>query len=272
MDHKVQLVLLGCKGVAGPGGIRGSQWFGGTGSTGTVNLPTDGVFRENDFRLSITGDVEYYDNDWINTGLNLTGPTGPQGSAGDGSIGVIPGLSQENPDYGLPNKFLPKFDKLTEYLGKPFDGDLDDYKAQGSPFINAGLDFVGLGRGNNSLVLGRYATLFYSGAAGDEYTPPGSNKTMDNFPIDESDVPMLIVAQNDYKDPTQGKSYTNGISIGLAKSNEDSLYNTSVSEYGSGKEMDFNDFTNLSISNKFFDFSINSKARIINTKSIRNFL
>ena len=245
----------GNQGVAGPEGIRGSQWIGGTGATGTINTPTDGVLRTNDFKLLPNGDVEYYDSGWLTTGINLTGPQGPKGDVGDGAISILPGLNQNNPDYGT-NQFTPEYNKLTTYLGKNFADDKDDYDNGSVGYVNAGLDFIGVGRGNNSLVLGRYASIFRNAGTGSgaTYSPPSGNLTMENFPANEADVPMLIIAQNDYKDPAVGQEYSNGISIGLAKTHETGQYGST--EPYSTLNMDYEGFANISMENRYYDFKI----------------
>jgi len=252
----------GAQGVAGPEGIRGSQWFGATGASGTINIPTDGVFRENDFRLEINGDVEYFDSGWVSLGINIAGPTGPAGPEGDGSISILSGLNQSNGTFG--NQFTPQYTQLGNYLGKNFPNDKDDYDLGSVGYVNAGMDFVALGRGNNSLVLGRYATLFRNSATsaiGGTFSPPTGNLTMDKFPTSESNVPMFIISQNDYKNPSANSSFTNGIAIGLTKTHETAQYNANSSEYAS-KDMDYNDFANLSIQNRFFDFRLGAKGMI----------
>ena len=253
----------GSQGVAGPEGLRGSQWFGASGATGTINVPTDGVFRENDFKLNANGDIEYYHLTWLSAGINIKGPTGPTGPEGDGAVGLLSGKSQVNSDFGV-NQFTPDFTELTTYLGKNFINDDDDYDKGSVGYTNSGIDYIVLGRGNNSLVLGRYASLFKNAATGSgaTYSPPGTNKTANNFPASESDVPMFIVAQNDYKDPSLASpSFTNGISIGLMKTHTTAQYNANGADY-STKDLDFNDFANLSIENRFFDFKIKSKSMI----------
>ena len=91
---------IGGQGPTGPSGakgIRGSEWFGASGSTGTINEPTDGEFRNNDFKLLDNGDIEYYNSgSWLNSLLNILGPTGPKGDVGNGSISVL--HSQVSPD------------------------------------------------------------------------------------------------------------------------------------------------------------------------------
>ncbi len=255
----------GLQGISGPEGIRGSQWFSATGATGTINLPTDGVFRDNDFRLNENGDIEFYNgSSWLDTGINITGPEGPQGPAGDGTISTLLGDLKNNPYFGV-NEFSPNYSKLQLYLAKNFGDDKDDYKFS-ADYINSGLDFIGLGKGNNSLVLGRYASLFRNSAtgSGSKYSPPNNgepgNRTMKNIPSDEADIPMLWIAQNDYKDPASPSSeFTNGIVLGLNKSHVASEYN-SIYNFDN-TEMSFNDTTSLSIQNRFFDFKIKSKSR-----------
>ena len=253
----------GSQGVAGPEGIRGSQWFGGTGATGTINLPTDGVFRDNDWKLDPNGDVDYYDGGtWVFSGTNLRGPTGPQGPTGDGAIALLPGLSQVNPDYTV-QQFTPTFSNLSDWLGKNFINDKDDYIASGD-YINAGVDYVAFGRGNNSVVLGRYASLFRNDATGSgaTYSPADGNKTMGDFPVIEANVPMLLIAQNDYKAPASNSNeYSNGIAIGLNKTQAGASYSGDV-PYGTQDGPSYNDFTKISIENSFFDFKIESPQMI----------
>lgn len=275
----------GNNGVSGPEGVRGSQWIAGSGAT-TINLPTDGVYRNNDFLLNdggsfvggATGQVWYYGaTQWFDTGINLIGPQGPQGDVGDGSINILGGYLQQvtNSDSGN-NAFVPNFGStnptptgdsytLGTYLSQTFSKDKDDYSTNGI-FINAGLDFIGIGRGNNSLVLGRYATLFQSGSAGATYSPPGSNKVMNNFPQLEADVPMLLISQNDYKDPSNASpTYSNGISIGLTKTHPDASYGSG--DPYSGQEMDYLKNANISIENKYHDLKISS-SNLLSLQSV----
>tara|TARA_Y100000385_G_scaffold261117_1_gene291623 strand:+ start:1859 stop:5632 length:3774 start_codon:yes stop_codon:yes gene_type:complete len=275
----------GNNGVSGPEGVRGSQWVAGSGAT-TINLPTDGVYRKNDFLLNdggsfvggATGQVWYYGaTQWFDTGINLIGPQGPQGDVGDGSINILGGYLQQVTNIDSPfNAFVPNFGStnptptgdtytLGTYLSQTFSKDKDDYSTNGN-FINAGLDFIGIGRGNNSLVLGRYATLFQSGSAGATYSPPGSNKVMKNFPQLEADVPMLLISQNDYKNPSTGSpTYSNGISIGLTKTHPDASYGSG--DPYSGQEMDYFKNANISIENKYHDLKISS-SNLLSLQSV----
>jgi len=249
----------GNNGVAGPDGLRGSQWFGESGATGTINQPTDGTFRENDFKLNTNGDVVYYNNNiWNSAGINLTGPAGPTGSSGDGSIKILAGKNEFHPTWN--NQFVPDYQQLQTYLATNFLNDKDDYDNNAVGFNNAGLDFIGLGRGNNSLVLGRYASMFRntSTGAGGTFSPASGNKTMANLPSSESDVPMLFISQNDYKDPTEAKSFSNGIAIGLTKSQKSEDYTDG--KFGVDAPMDYNDFANISIENRWMDFKIEVPA------------
>jgi len=260
----------GLDGVSGPDGKRGSQWVAGFGAT-TINLPTDGVYRDNDFLLDdggsfvsggATGQVFYYKDTtstWVDTGINLRGPKGDVGGDGDGSISILPGLTQT---YGTQSAFVPTEAKLGDFItGLDTSLDEDDYKKGASQaYINAGVDYSVIGRGNNSLVLGRYATLFPTGLAGSKFTPPGAagstNGYPTNFPQLEANVPMLYVSQNDYQDPTIiDNTYKNGISIGLTKSHPNSQYG-SDDPFRIG--MDYNNNANISIENKFHDLRISS--------------
>ena len=266
----------GTQGVAGPEGTRGSQWFGGTGATSTTNQPTDGIFRENDFKLDPNGTVDYYTNNaWDSTGIDLTGPAGPQGLAGNGAISLILGALDNNPDWASQAQFTPDYSQLATYLGQNFQNDTDDHEINGVGYINSGVDFIGIGRGNNSLVLGRYASLFKnaaSGAIGGTYSPPAGNLTTDNFPENEYDVPMLIIGQNDYQDPTlTNVPFSNGLSIGLTKTHTTAEYDADFPY--SGAEMDYNNFANLSISNRYFDFDITafSMVSLKNTSGLSEF-
>ena len=252
----------GASGPVGPGGVRGSQWIGASGSAG-VSLPTDGVFRENDFKLNPNGDVDYYvSSAFVTTGINLQGPKGDKGGSGDGAIQIVPGKLES---VNSANVYVPNLSggtaaqspSIGTYINAIQDNDADDYKS-GAAYYNAGVDFNLIGRGNNSLVLGRYATLFDTGLTGPKFQPPGdgtvTNAIMSNFPTSESDVPMLYISQNDYKDPSRlDNTYTNGISIGLTRSQPNSLYNTS-SKFRFG--MNFQNNSNISIENQYHDLRI----------------
>ena len=254
----------GAAGPAGPAGIRGSQWIGASGSAGAT-MPTDGVFREHDFKLNPNGDVDYYvGSAFVTTGINLRGPKGDTGGAGDGSISILPGKTENynNPD-GTPvgNHFVPTISNLGIFITGADADDEDDYQKGGAGYINAGVDFIGIGRGNNSLVLGRYATLFSTGAGGTEFIPPGGNDLMKNFPQLEADVPMLFISQNDYQDPSNiNNTYKNGISIGLTKSHPDADYGTG--DPYSGQQMNYDNNANISIENKYHDLKISSSQMI----------
>lgn len=262
----------GNTGVAGPDGRRGSQWVAGFGAT-TINLPTDGVYRKNDFLLNdggsfvggATAQVWYYDSStWVDTGINLRGPKGDQGVEGSGAISILPGLFQTG------SEFVPNYTDTTTTALQPVLADYlnvivppkdkDDYQKPGSTFINAGLDFAVIGRGNNSLVLGRYATLFPTGTSGTHLEPPGTNATLASFPALEADVPMLLVSQNDYKDPSLNNTYTNGISIGLTKSHPDTSY--AIGDGMRGYSADYTRYANISIENKHSDLKIKSHAML----------
>lgn len=254
--------VQGIQGVAGSKGDRGSQWVAGQG-TSTINLPTDFQFRENDFLLNDggsfvggpKGQVWYYNNlsTWVDTGINLMGPTGPIGPTGGEGITIIKG------NYSTTtNAWQPDPTGLTNYisnLSTVLAGDSDDNKS--GTFIDKGLDFAVLGRGNNSLVLGRYSTLF---AQANITTPdlqtPGGNPYLSYFPglTGGGDTPMLVIAQNDYKDPSANSSFSNGISIGLNRSHKQSTYDSEFTYFS-----DFNyegHFANISIENRLLDFKI----------------
>jgi len=255
-------------GPAGSRGIRGSEWFGADSTTtGTINVPTDGSFKNNDFRLKADGDIQYYlagsagpSAPWVNSGLNIKGPAGPAGPAGDGSISII--LSNPSSTTGsvVPNGTLGgSYKTLNDHLINAASINDEDDSAGTSGYIDKGLDFAALGLGNNSLVLARYLSMFKDNGT---FEPHFSN-----FPTEESDVPMLIIGQNDYKDPfptlaTNGKDpnseYTNGIAIGLNKTHPDydALYK-GVSNYGV-----YDSFTKLAVLNRNFDFGITSVGSI----------
>lgn len=258
----------GSQGVAGPKGIRGSQWVAGFGAT-TINLPTDGVYRENDFKLNTNGDVDYYDGGFTATGINLTGPTGPQGPTGGGGITIIPGTP-------ILGEWVATPAELQAYLSITDPNDADDGKAFGSPYINSGTDFVAMGRGNNSVVLGRYANIFDTGAAGDTYQPPykngvsGTRNTLlDGIPSLEADTPMFWVVQNDYKDPgVIGSDFSNGIAFGLQKTHPEDSYAATTPYNTSGNYNYGTQFAKMGISNRFFDFKI--KGADIGTITVEN--
>lgn len=73
----------GPPGPIGGRGIRGSVWYEGTADP-TVTPPTATPEDEDNY-LQSNGDVWTYDASipgWVNTGVNLTGPTGPTGASG----------------------------------------------------------------------------------------------------------------------------------------------------------------------------------------------
>jgi len=256
----------GNTGVAGPDGRRGSQWVAGFGPT-TINLPTDGVYRKNDFLLNdggsfvggATGQVWYYNSTtWVDSGINLRGPKGDQGVRGMGAIEFLPGLLQGS-------SFVPNYTNTTTTSLQPTisdyitqiipENDQDDYDKGGVGFINAGVDFAAIGYGNNSLVLGRYATLFPTGTSGTHLEPPTGVLPLIGFPIQESNVPMLLVSQNDYQDPSGlNNTYTNGISIGLTKSHPDADY--TLNDGMRGIPANYSRYSNISIENKHDDLKI----------------
>jgi len=246
----------GPEGPAGIQGIRGSQWFADNGSGGEINVPTDGVLRENDFRLEDDGGVQYYDNGWIDTGLNLTGPQGPQGNAGDGSIAVIHSEATAVGGYIIPNETVNSKLKLSSFLVGIDDNNDSDDDALGAPYLNSGLDYIVVGHGNNSMVLGRYASMFN--------TNGDLKPFFDNWPKEQADVPMLIVAQNDYKDPQHvvgfdpDLTFDNGLAIGLNLTHSDYAdWYKDVPEFG-----DYSSFTQLRTKNRNFDFNIKSPGHI----------
>jgi hypothetical protein len=263
----------GNDGVAGPEGLRGSQWVAGFGAT-TINLPTDGVYRKNDFLLDdggsfvggATGQVFYYNSTaWVDTGINLKGPKGDQGPEGLGAISIIPGISQSG--VFTPNYTDPSKRQIGNYINitVPND-DEDDNAISPSTFINAGLDFAVIGYGNNSLVLGRYATLFETGGSGSKLKPPGTNAVLANFPTLQADVPMLLVSQNDYKNPdSDTNAYVNGISIGLTKSHPDANYKPG--DGMRGISANYLRYSNISIENKHDDLRIASGFQSLLTLS-----
>ena len=252
----------GASGPVGPGGVRGSQWIGASGSAG-VTTPTDGVFRENDFKLNPNGDVDYYvGTAFVTTGINLQGPKGDTGGSGDGAISIIPGLAQSG-------RFFPIVNTAdgTPTMGQYFQtipaSDKDDAKATGTSWYSVGADFTLIGRGNNSLVLGRYATLFNTGLSGAGNEPPTDssgniNAVMKNFPLQEADVPMLFISQNEWLNPNgyRNNVFKNGISLGLTKSQPDSGYDSTSP--ASGNDMDYEDNANISIENSYHDLKISS--------------
>lgn len=254
--------VQGIQGVAGSKGDRGSQWVAGQG-TSTINLPTDFQFRENDFLLNDggsfvggpKGQVWYYNNlsTWVDTGINLMGPTGPIGPTGGEGITIIPGAYSSD-----TNSWQPDPTGLTEYisnLSTALAGDSDDNKL--GTFIDKGLDFAVLGRGNNSLVLGRYSTLFAQANTNtSELQTPGGNPYISYFPglTGGGDTPMLVIAQNDYKDPVDNPLFSNGISIGLNRSHKQDTYDP---EFIYSSNFNYEDhFANISIENRLLDFKI----------------
>ena len=73
----------GPPGPIGGRGIRGSVWYEGTADP-TV-IPPTATPEDEDNYLQSNGDVWTYDASipaWVNTGVNLTGPTGPTGASG----------------------------------------------------------------------------------------------------------------------------------------------------------------------------------------------
>ena len=268
----------GNNGVAGPDGTRGSQWVAGFGAT-TINLPTDGVYRKNDFLLNdggsfvggATAQVWYYNSTtWVDTGINLKGLKGDQGPEGIGAIAILPGLLQGSSF--VPNRTSDLSDlspKIADYLDVIVPpNDKEDYDNGDVGFINAGVDFAAIGRGNNSLVLGRYATLFETGSTSpNTLKPPGTNATLADFPSSEADVPMLLVSQNDYKDPSnKDNTYANGISIGLTKSHPDASYGITDGMRGTGSAK-YIKYSNISIENKHHDLRIASGSLSLLTLS-----
>lgn len=249
----------GPQGPAGPQGIRGSEWFAATGATGIINVPTDGELRDNDFRLEDDGDVQYYDGGvWTFSGINLRGPAGPAGPQGDGSIST---LHAQVSDGG---QVVPNYSDTTggrirlndHYIGVDAINDEEDYDS-GIGYIDAGLDYAVIGYGNNSLVLGHYRSMFRDNGTGDPF--------FNNWPTEEKDVPMLIVAQNDYQDPVAAGAFDtlpefkNGLAIGLNRSQGgaySALY-TGVDYYD-----EYDSFTRLGILNRNFDFGIQSVGHI----------
>jgi len=254
----------GQPGPAGGEGIRGSQWFASDGSGGIINTPTDLILRTNDFRLATDSDpgatlgqVEYYDASgsgaWIDSGINIRGPQGPKGEGGDGAIAVIHSVPSDIGGFILPNETELSLNTLSGFLtGVDSDNDKDD-EAIGTSYINSGQDFAVIGHGNNSLVLGRYKSIF------DVST---NQPNFDNWPISQSDVPMLIVAQNDYQDPNSSTStdqeFNNGIAIGLNLTHQ--VYDPTVTQvdvFGA-----YDSFTKLRTVNRDFDFRITSPGHI----------
>lgn len=250
----------GTSGPAGSQGIRGSQWFGATGATGTINSPSDGIFRENDFKLNENGDVVYYDNgNWISTNISLIGPTGPKGEGGDGSISIIKGSLESINEI---NSFVPEPTNLGDFLTSIGNIGVDNDDKIVGDYIDSGIDFITLGRGNNSLVLGRYASLFYTGVDENTHRPAGGTASLPNIPAAEKDIPMLLISQNDYFNPTDNPNdIKNGISIGLTKTHDKESY-LSDFDYGNFDEVGYDTFTNLSIHNRYFDFKIKSKGML----------
>jgi hypothetical protein len=257
--------VQGIQGIAGSQGIRGSQWVAGLGAT-TINLPTDNQYRENDFLLDdggsfvggATGQVWYYNSSgvWTDTGINLVGPQGIQGPTGDSGIQIIPGkFSPSN------NNWIPDETDLGDYITFSIPADDKDDTYVGGIAQLTSLDFITLGRGNNSLVLGRYATLFDTGTTtSQEYIPPtngiDTNIRIIDWPL-ESDVPMLVIAQNDYKTPgATNASFSNGIAIGLNMSHFYGTYNSNFPYYNNGNFNYASHFANISIENRLLDFKI----------------
>lgn len=252
----------GAQGVAGPYGIRGSQWVADASGGTTINLPTDNVLRDNDFKINIDGGIDYYsDAQWLNTGITIIGATGPKGENGNGAISVLSGHSV-TPD--LTNTMWSP-ESLGGAIQLAPSTDSDD-EAIGSDYINSGIDFISIGHGNNSLVLGRYANIFPTDVAStsSEYKPQGDNLVINNFPSEEENVSMLVIAQNDYKNPSIEPSvvtdFTNGISIGLNKSHDSAAYNTAY-PFNSNR-FDYEEFANISIYNRFFDFRIQGAKKV----------
>ena len=242
----------GIEGPAGIRGIRGNEWI--TNNNGTLTDPTDGLLRENDQRLDPDGTIfSYLSGAWVDTGINLRGPAGPQGVQGNGSITIIPAQVSTG-GFIVPNVSLSGRLNIADFLSQI--DNLNDRDNSSTISGAEGLDYILLGTGNNSLVLGHYDSLFNTNGT----TDPKINF----WPQEESDVPMLVIAQNDYKDPTPGTAFDtlsdfkNGISIGLSTTHDsyDSIYEN-VENFNS-----YDAYTNLSIINRNFDFGITSNSSI----------
>ena len=256
----------GVQGPTGPAGVagdRGSEWFAATGASGIINTPTDGQLRTNDFRLEDDGDVNIYNGTtWVQSGLNIEGPQGPIGPQGDGSISII--HSEVSPVGEVVPQVTPGGGKKTLYdhinaLATNVN-DEDDYDNGAAGYINAGLDYVALGYGNNSLVLGHYLSMFRDNGVFDS--------KFAGWPTQEWDVPMLIVAQNDYLDPKPGtatdtnQEYTNGMIIGLNMTQGDLAADYDALYSGAQYFGQYDSFTQLKTINRNFDFAIESPGHI----------
>ena len=250
----------GPTGPAGIQGIRGSEWFAATGATGTINVPTDGELRENDFRLEDNGDIEYYDGaNWVLSGINIQGPAGPAGPAGDGAISILHTQVSLGGNV-VPNVSLPGKLTLSDHLLNIDPTNDEDDTVGSDGYIDAGADYIALGYGNNSLVLGHYLSLFRDNGI--------FNPKFALWPTEEKDIPMLIVAQNDYLDPMPGtptdtnQEYENGLLIGLNMTqgnlpgDYDAIYN-GVPFFG-----DYRSFTKLRTINRNHDFAVDSPGHI----------
>ena len=75
----------GVPGIPGPQGDRGDHWQVGTTAPTADHGPNYGALKDYDFWISATGQVYYWSvgtTSWINSGKNLTGPTGSPGATG----------------------------------------------------------------------------------------------------------------------------------------------------------------------------------------------
>jgi hypothetical protein len=89
---------LGPPGIAGPQGDRGDHWqVGGLTGPTTDHGPIFGPLQDTDHWLDDNGDIWYWDATgatWSFSGLNLVGPTGPQGvTGGSNEWGIYYGAS-----------------------------------------------------------------------------------------------------------------------------------------------------------------------------------
>lgn len=75
----------GVPGIPGPQGDRGDHWQVGTTAPTADHGPNYGALKDYDFWISATGQIYYWSvgtTSWINSGKNLTGPTGSPGATG----------------------------------------------------------------------------------------------------------------------------------------------------------------------------------------------
>ena len=75
----------GVPGIPGPQGDRGDHWQVGTTAPTADHGPNYGALKDYDFWISATGQIYYWSvgtTSWINSGKNLTGPTGSPGVTG----------------------------------------------------------------------------------------------------------------------------------------------------------------------------------------------